>query len=90
MQSPPAHVVGRHKIIVDDCTHALAEIPPGAVDVVVTSPPYNIGLSYGAYDDAVSRSDYLDFIRRTGELIGAVLSEDGSFFLNVAGTASDP
>ena len=90
MQSPTTHVVGRHKIIVDDCMRALADIPPGTVDVVVTSPPYNIGLGYSAYDDTISRSDYLDFLRRMGELIASALRQDGSFLLNVAGTVSEP
>lgn len=29
-----------------DCTGLLADIPSGAVDLVITSPPYNIGKSY--------------------------------------------
>ena len=35
--------IGDQTIIVGDCAEALALMPPESVDVVVTSPPYNIG-----------------------------------------------
>ena len=59
-------------------------------DVVVTSPPYNLGVRYGSYRDDRPRSEYL---RWTGELrdsVRAVLAPRGSFFLNVGGSPSDP
>jgi site-specific DNA-methyltransferase (adenine-specific) len=76
------------------CEDAIAGLPHrltrGSVDVVVTSPPYNLGIAYGQYKDARPRDDYLGW---TGELAGAVdrvLAEDGSFFLNVGGRPKDP
>nr|WP_183852575.1 site-specific DNA-methyltransferase [Prosthecomicrobium pneumaticum] len=65
-------------------------MPEGSVDVVVTSPPYNIGLAYNAYDDGGDRAAYLDFIAAAGRALKRVLAPGGSFFLNIAGTASDP
>jgi site-specific DNA-methyltransferase (adenine-specific) len=60
------------------------------VDVIVTSPPYNLGIQYGTYRDALPREDYLAW---TGEWIAAaarVLGPDGSLFLNVGARPSDP
>ena len=39
--------------------------PAGRFNLTVTSPPYNVGLQYGAnVDDAGSYDDYLEFSRR--------------------------
>jgi site-specific DNA-methyltransferase (adenine-specific) len=58
--------------------------------VVVTSPPYNRRVPYRGYDDARPRDDYLGWMRRLGEAVAEVLADDGSFFLNVGGSPSDP
>jgi site-specific DNA-methyltransferase (adenine-specific) len=61
-----------------------------SVDVVVTSPPYNIGVAYNSYHDLIPRKDYFSWMERVGKKILSVLNENGSFFLNVGGTLSDP
>lgn len=83
-------IIGRQRILVGDCVQLLADMPEVSVDVVVTSPPYNIGLAYNAYDDSGARADYLAWMRQVGALLKRVLKDDGSFFLNIAGTSSDP
>jgi site-specific DNA-methyltransferase (adenine-specific) len=65
-------------------------LTPGAVDVVVTSPPYNLGVRYGAYDDTADRSVYLDWLNTWAVEIKRVLAEQGSLFLNIGGKPSDP
>jgi site-specific DNA-methyltransferase (adenine-specific) len=60
------------------------------IDVVVTSPPYNIGVSYNRYKDALPRSDYLNLLSDVSVAIKKVLSDDGSFFINVGSKPSDP
>ena len=82
--------VGNQTIIVGDCAAALATLPAQSVDVVVTSPPYNIGLRYKSYDDGGDRFEYLAWLGRVGTLLNRVLRDEGSFFLNIAGTNSDP
>ncbi|HEV2520295.1 MAG TPA: site-specific DNA-methyltransferase [Thermoplasmata archaeon] len=61
-----------------------------SVDVVVTSPPYNLGAGYTRYDDARPAEEYLAWIDRFGRTVATALSEDGSFFLNLGGPPSDP
>ena len=82
--------VGDQTIHVDDCVTVLAALPEKSVDVVVTSPPYNIGLKYASYDDGGSRAEYLAWLTDVALLLKRVLKDDGSFFLNIAGTSSDP
>jgi site-specific DNA-methyltransferase (adenine-specific) len=82
--------IGDQTIIVGDCAEALALMPEQSVDVVVTSPPYNIGLKYRSYNDSGDRGEYLSWLRDIALLLKRVLKDDGSFFLNIAGTSSDP
>jgi site-specific DNA-methyltransferase (adenine-specific) len=73
-----------------DCLQVLAQVPTHSVDVIVTSPPYNLGIEYGRYEDTLSPTQYLEW---TDAWIGAatrVLRPDGSLFLNVGAKPSDP
>jgi site-specific DNA-methyltransferase (adenine-specific) len=73
-----------------DCLEIFRQLPPHSVDVIVTSPPYNLGINYGTYDDTLTPADYLAW---TSTWIGAAaqaLRPDGSLFLNVGAKPSDP
>jgi site-specific DNA-methyltransferase (adenine-specific) len=73
-----------------DCVDLFAHLAPGSVDVIVTSPPYNLGIEYRRYKDTLSREDYLEW---TGTWVAAaarVLGRNGSLFLNVGAKPSDP
>jgi site-specific DNA-methyltransferase (adenine-specific) len=76
-----------------DCKSGMQEcLKDKSVDVVVTSPPYNIGIDYGngAYNDKKSESEYLAWIERVGIEIKRVLKDDGSFFINIGSTPKNP
>jgi site-specific DNA-methyltransferase (adenine-specific) len=71
-----------------DCLDLLAALPERSV--VVTSPPYNLGIQYRTYDDGQPQQDYLDW---TGRWVGAtarVLTPQGSLFLNVGAKPTEP
>jgi site-specific DNA-methyltransferase (adenine-specific) len=73
-----------------DCIRGLQEsLQQNSVDVVVTSPPYNIGVNYNTYDDTLPREKYLDWMREVGNSIKSVLKDDGSFFLNMGSKPKD-
>ncbi len=75
----------------EDCFEGIrTRVEAGSVDVVVTSPPYNIGVAYTAYDDTVPRSRYLKWMREWAGLVRRVLKPDGSLFLNIGCKPSDP
>jgi site-specific DNA-methyltransferase (adenine-specific) len=65
-------------------------VSPGSVDCVVTSPPYNRKVPYGAYDDDRPRAEYLRWVGRAADSVERVLSPTGSLFLNIGGSPSDP
>ena len=65
-------------------------LAPGSVDVVVTSPPYNLGIAYSQYDDSGSRAEYLAWLGRWAGQVRRVLSSAGSLFLNMGSKPTDP
>ena len=74
-----------------DCIAGMRElVEPGSVDVVVTSPPYNLGTRYEKYDDSGTRSEYVHWMGEWGKAVSEVLSDGGSLFLNIGGKPSDP
>ncbi len=80
-----------HTFIFDDCISGMRKhIKPDSIDVVVTSPPYNLGVNYGVYNDKTPREDYLRWLDNWALSIKEALSEKGSFFLNMGSKPSDP
>jgi len=80
----------RSRFYLADCLDVFAQLDAHSVDVIVTSPPYNLGIGYNRYQDTLPRADYLEW---TNAWIGAaarVLRPDGSLFLNVGAKPSDP
>jgi excisionase family DNA binding protein len=53
------------------------------VDLVVTSPPYNVGIKYSSHDDKMSYEDYLCFTREWLNKCYRLTKEDGRFCLNI-------
>lgn len=87
---PDHHVVGKQTIVEGDCLACLRLIPSNSVDIVVTSPPYNIGIRYGSYDDRLPRDTYLAWLAEIGHELSRVMSAQSSLFLNVGSTNADP
>ncbi|MBI5385986.1 MAG: site-specific DNA-methyltransferase [Verrucomicrobia bacterium] len=73
-----------------DCVEGMRAMTERSVDVVVTSPPYNLGIKYGNYNDTRTRNEYLDWSRQWAREVKTVLREEGSFFLNLGGCPSNP
>ena len=73
-----------------DSVDWLARFPPDSVDVVVTSPPYNLGISYRSYDDGRPRDEYLAWTSEWTRAVAQVLASEGSLFLNVGAKPTDP
>lgn len=79
------------KLFHGDCISGIGNnLLEKTIDVVVTSPPYNIGVRYNRYKDTLPRNNYLRFLADVGETIKKVLSDEGSFFINIGSKPSDP
>ena len=61
-----------------------------SVDVVITSPPYNIGIGYSSYEDNKEPVEYLAWCQQWAAEIAKVLKPDGSFFLNLGSSSGNP
>lgn len=73
-----------------DCVAGMARLDPGSIDLIVTSPPYNLGIAYGKYSDREERSSYLNWCEQWAAGARRVLKPEGSFFLNVGAAPSSP
>lgn len=70
------------KIINDDAlTTKLVE--DNSIDLIVTSPPYNVDIQYNSHHDDLSYTDYLEFSQKWMSRCFDWLKEDGRFCLNV-------
>ena len=74
----------------DDCVTGMANLPDASVDLIVTSPPYNLGIHYSSYSDRQGRDAYLDWCEQWATAARRVLKPDGSMFLNVGAAPSNP
>jgi site-specific DNA-methyltransferase (adenine-specific) len=72
---------------VSDLVEGMRKLATASVDVVVTSPPYNIGIEYSEYSDHLPIEEYLSWTAAWASEVGRVLKHDGSFFLNLGGAS---
>ncbi len=80
----------RFELCLEDCVKGMARLPGEHVDLVVTSPPYNLGIRYRKYSDRQDRRSYLIWCGEWGAQISRLLKSTGSFFLNVGAAPSNP
>jgi site-specific DNA-methyltransferase (adenine-specific) len=69
--------------IVNDDILTTDAIAPNSVDLIVTSPPYNVDIQYNFHDDDVAYPKYLEFTRRWLSRCFEFLKDDGRICLNV-------
>ena len=67
-------------IIQGDCLDVLRGLGE-LYDLVVTDPPYNVGVNYGAGKKADLRSDYVEWCRQWILLAAQALKDDGSMWV---------
>lgn len=73
-----------------DCVEILPSLTAGSFDLVVTSPPYNLGISYKSFKDTAPREEFLKWCRKWAAEVKRVMSDDASFFLNVGAAPANP
>jgi site-specific DNA-methyltransferase (adenine-specific) len=73
-----------------DCITGMSRLAEESVDLVVTSPPYNLGIRYSQYSDRQDRRSYLDWCGEWAGQVRRLLKPDSSFFLNIGAAPSNP
>ena len=74
----------------EDCLSGMLRLPDAEIDLVVTSPPYNLGVRYRKYSDRQDRKTYLEWCGNWVAQIRRVLKSNWSFFLNIGAAPSNP
>jgi len=72
-----------NKIINGDCVKVMASLPESCVDLIVTSPPYNVGIDYDTHQDEMSMQDYWVFTEQWLTEAFKVLKDDGRIAVNI-------
>jgi site-specific DNA-methyltransferase (adenine-specific) len=91
MIKPPGGLQMKTNVIyIEDCLKGMMKLDDESIDVVVTSPPYNIGINYNTYEDNLDKDAYLTWVSDIVKQISRVLKKDGSLFLNIGGKPSQP
>ncbi|WP_343287788.1 site-specific DNA-methyltransferase [Turicibacter bilis] len=87
----------KKNIIYLKSSEIMSEIPDNSVDLIVTSPPYNIDIKYGnktskgkvveskgvKYSDKMSEEEYREMLRKVFEECKRVLKDNGSIWINI-------
>ena len=58
-------------------------VPRSSIDLIVTSPPYNVSIAYSTVRDDISYADYLDFTGKWLEKAYSLMKPDGRMCLNI-------
>lgn len=69
--------------ILNDDILKTSAVEAGSVDLVVTSPPYNVDIQYNSHKDDVSYAEYLEFSNKWLTQCFNFLRDDGRLCLNV-------
>lgn len=81
---------GTLRFYLADCLELFQQLRPGSVSAIVTSPPYNLGIRYRSYHDALPRDRYLQWTDAWISGAHRALAPAGSLFLNVGAKPTDP
>lgn len=70
-------------VIYKDDILKISSILPNSIDLIITSPPYNIDIHYNSHDDNLKYEDYLEFTKKWIQKCYELIKDDGRFCLNI-------
>ncbi len=70
-----------NRVWCEDALVGLARIPDGAVDLILTDPPYNLGKDYGNASDQQTVADYLRWTEQWIDAALPKLKANGSLYI---------
>ena len=81
--------INKQTLFNEDCIKTMQSLDEKCIDVICTSPVYNLNMPYGTYQDKLPKNQYLEWMQQVFDQMQRVLKEDGSLFLNM-GASTDP
>lgn len=72
-----------NQIINADCLDILRELPDKCIDMVITSPPYNLNIAYNSYSDNLPYKDYLEWCKQWIKECFRILKPSGRIAINI-------
>jgi site-specific DNA-methyltransferase (adenine-specific) len=72
-----------NKVINGDTIDVMSEMPEGWVDLVVTSPPYNVGIQYDTHNDEIVMDEYWEWSEKWLTEVYRLLKDDGRIAINI-------
>jgi len=82
--------INNQKLVTGDCHKWLKGQDDNTIDIVVTSPPYNLKINYNKYKDNKDIAAYFEWLHSIFSEVNRVMTDSGSFFLNMGGTNVNP
>ncbi len=79
-----------YELHLDDCITWMNNQEEKSIPCIITSPPYNLDIKYGKYQDDLPRDSYLKWLHDVAVAMKRVLTDDGQLFLNVGYSNIDP
>jgi site-specific DNA-methyltransferase (adenine-specific) len=61
----------------------ITAIPENSVDLIVTSPPYNVDIHYSSHSDDLTYENYLEFTQKWVKKCFGLTKKEGRFLLNI-------
>ena len=72
-----------NRIYNGNCLNVMKNIEDNFIDLVITSPPYNVGVSYDSWLDKLTYEEYFSFMRNVLSELYRCLKPDGRIALNI-------
>jgi site-specific DNA-methyltransferase (adenine-specific) len=72
-----------NKVINGDTIEVMSEMPEGWVDLIVTSPPYNVGIQYDTHNDEIVMDEYWEWSEKWLTEAYRLLKDDGRIAINI-------
>lgn len=71
-----------NKIYNENCIDTINKMPDDFIDLVITSPPYNLGVYYDVYNDRLPWKDYYEFLEDVLVALYPKMKDDGRLCIN--------
>lgn len=79
-----------YELHLSDCITWMNTQEEKTIDCIITSPPYNLDIKYGKYQDDLLRENYLKWLHDVAVAMKRVLTDKGQLYLNVGYSNTDP